>query len=280
VASHYCREAGGGAAITAAGLAKLGFRAGTLGVVGHDGQWLVKRLRQLDVETSGIAYDLQEPTAFSVAVSSPGERSFFTYLGANRRFPSVLHEAATRRLLAHARHVHIASAPDLDSALELVDALALNGCSISLDVGWHEPWLRDPRSMAVVRRIDIFFPNEAEASCMVGRSDVHEILEAYADAGVKAVGLKLGARGAALLWNGSILTGEPHPVEAVVDTTGAGDSFDAGFLYALLRGESPERCLRAGIVCGALSTQALGGIRAFPTAEQLAGALETETLAR
>ena len=273
VAQEYCREVGGGAAITAVGLAKLGSRVGALGVVGNDGHWMIDRLRKHHVDTSGIAYDLHEPTAFTVAVSGPVDRAFFTYLGANRRFPEVLFEAAAARLLSQARHVHLACAPDLDSASELLEALRNNDCCISLDVGWHEQWLRDPRALWLLRNIDIFFPNEAEASCITGRSGACEILKAFRDEGVKAVVLKLGARGAALLWEGRIIMGEPYPVTAI-DTTGAGDCFDAGFLHGWLRGDPPDQCLRAAIVCGALSTQALGGITAFPTPEVLSDKLD------
>ena len=268
VASEYCREIGGGAAITAAGLAKLGSRVGVLGVVGHDGAWLVERLRHYGVHTEGIAYDLHEPTAFTVAISSPQDRAFFTYLGANYKFGSILIEAATERLLSHAQHVHLACAPDLDTAGELLLALIQNDCSISLDVGWHEEWLRDPRSLSMVKNVDIFFPNQAEAFAMTGMTEPRAILEAFGEAGVKTVVLKLGSRGAALLCHGKVIMGEPFPVEPN-DTTGAGDCFDAGFLHAWLKGEEPETCLRVATICGALSTEALGGIAGFPTAQRL-----------
>jgi sugar/nucleoside kinase (ribokinase family) len=87
------------------------------------------------------------------------------------------------------------------------------------------------------------------------------------------VALKLGARGAALLWDGEILFEPPLPVTAR-DTTGAGDCFDAGFLHAWLKGEPPRQCLRVANVCGALSTEAYGGIEGFPTPERLRHALE------
>lgn len=279
VATEYCREIGGGAAITAAGMAKLGSRTGVLGVVGEDGAWLVERLREHGVDTAGIAYDIHEPTAFTVAVSGPDDRAFLTYIGANYKFGDVLMEAATQKLLSHARHVHLASAPDLDTAGELVQALKQNDCCISLDVGWHELWLRDPRSMALVRNVDIFLPNRNEASAMTGETEPRAILRAFEDAGVKAVVLKLGPRGAALLWEGEIIMGEPYPATPH-DTTGAGDCFDAGFLHAWLTGESPETSLRVATICGALSTEALGGIQGFPTKEDLAEALSREPLAK
>lgn len=268
VATEYCREIGGGAAITAAGLAKLGSRVGVLGIVGHDGAWLVERLRHHGVHTEGIAYDLREPTAFTVAISSPMDRAFLTYLGANHKFSSVLIEAATERLLSHARHVHLACAPDLDTAGELLAALRQNDCKISLDVGWHEEWLRDPRSMSILESVDIFFPNQSEAYAMTGESEPRGMLEAFGDTGVETVVLKLGARGAALLHQGRIIFGERFPVEPI-DTTGAGDCFDAGFLHAWLQGDEPETCLRVATICGALSTEALGGVSGFPAKERL-----------
>jgi sugar/nucleoside kinase (ribokinase family) len=269
VAENFCREIGGGAAITACGLAKLGLRVGVLGVVGSDiGSWVVDGLRECGVDASGICCDFHRPTAFTVAISSPEDRAFFTYLGANAKFPELLIEAAARRLLSQARHVHLACAPDLDAAPELFQVLRANDCRLSLDVGWHESWLSDPRAMALVRELDIFFPNEREAACMTGKTDPAAMLAAYADSGARAVALKLGARGAGLLWQGRITFADPYPVEPV-DTTGAGDSFDAGFLYGLLQGEDPETCLRIANICGALSTEALGGISSFPSLEKL-----------
>ncbi len=269
VASEICREVGGGAAITACGLAKLGCKVGVLGVVGSDlGAWVIDRLRRCGIETSGIHYELNEATAFTVAVSTPHDRSFFTYPGANTVFPRILMEAATERMLSHARHVHLACAPELDSILELLQALRENGCGISLDVGWHEIWLRDTRAMAAVRNVDIFFPNEKEAAAMTGETDPEQILERFRDEGVKAVVLKLGSRGAGMLWKDRISFTGRHAVEPV-DTTGAGDCFDAGFLHAWLASEDAETCLRAGAICGALSTETLGGLQGFPSRERL-----------
>jgi sugar/nucleoside kinase (ribokinase family) len=87
------------------------------------------------------------------------------------------------------------------------------------------------------------------------------------------VALKLGAEGAALLWKGEFLRADSYPVEPV-DTTGAGDCFDAGFLHEWLQGAPPEECLRAGTICGGLSTEKMGGLDGFPTAERLAAAMK------
>jgi sugar/nucleoside kinase (ribokinase family) len=271
-AKEYRREVGGGAAITACGLARLGSRTSVLSVVGRDtGAWVSERLAQFGVDTSGLYFDETAPTAVSVAVSIAGDRTFLTYQGANRRFPDVLGDAAKHGKLAGVRHLHLGWAPHLgsatagDRALELLAALRNNGCTMSMDTGWHEAWLTDSRAMAILRQIDLFFPNEAEGARMTGERGTEAILRAFERAGVRRVALKLGMDGAALLWDGEIVQVAPHVVQAV-DTTGAGDCFNAGFLHYWLRGESPVSCLRAANFCGAACTQGYGGIETFPEA--------------
>ncbi len=269
LATEYHREIGGGAAITACGLARLGTPTGVFGVAGEEnGPWLVDRLRRHGVETSAIAFDGKEPTAFTVAATAPHDRAFFTYPGANRRFPAALREAAARSDFRRARHIHLGCAPELSTFGRLLEDIRRTGCSISLDVGWHESWLRDPRALAAIPAIDLFFPNEIEACEMTGETDPERILRRFAAAGAKNVALKLGARGAMLLYEGNNFSAAPPAVEPL-DTTGAGDCFDAGFLHAWLGGADPELCLKTGVICGALSTTAYGGIDGFPSPERL-----------
>ncbi len=250
-ASVYHREAGGGAAITACALARLGASAGVLAVAGHDGNWIADRLHAMGVDTTHLTFDPDEPTGVTVAVSDAHDRAFFSYLGANRRFPEMLATADW----SQARHVHLAFPPDLDTAEELL----AKGDSVSLDLGWHEDWLRDPRALALVAHLAIFFPNEREAAAMTGEQEPRRMLEAFREAGAKTVALKLGPAGAGLLYEGEILF-DPAVIAKVVDTTGAGDCFDAGFLHAWLQRESPHACLHAGNVAGARSTEAMGGL--------------------
>src|ERR1041384_8222366 len=257
-AREFRREIGGGAAITACGLASLGVKTGILGVVGGDSEWMVGRLHQKGVDTSALVIDRAADTGLTVAVSNAEDRAFFTYRGANRRLFEFLQDARP------ARRLPLACLPPWD----LDVARIAGGATVSLDVGWHPPWLRDPRALDLLRKIDIFFPNRPEASLITGECRPEEILRYFQRAGIQRVALKLGAEGAALLWDGEIYFAGPHPVSPV-DTTGAGDCFDAGFLYAWLRGESPEKCLRTANVCGALSTEARGGIEGFPALERI-----------
>ncbi len=268
-AEQFCREVGGGAAITACGLAKLGMKVGVVGAVGEvDGSWLLERLESGGVSTQAIKRSPHRPTATTVSVSSATDRTFLTYMGANQELSALLQRSALAGEFSNARHVHLACAPDPVGIGDLFQILVGQGCSLSVDVGWHPEWLSDPRSREALSTIDIFLPNEREASLMTSESEPPRILAAFQKMGFRIVALKLGSAGAALLWDGEIMFCKPISV-ASIDTTGAGDCFDAGFLYAWLRGENPQNCLRSGAICGALSTRSLGGISGFPTIAEL-----------
>jgi ribokinase len=278
-AREFHREIGGGAAITACGLARLGSRSGVVGAVGADGAWLIETLRAAGVDTSGIGARAEEPTGFTVAATTPADRAFLTYRGANRFLPDLLADLPVPGRLNGTRHLHLACAPDLGDLAELLQAIRRQACTTSLDAGWHPDWLADPRAMSLLPLVDLFFPNEAEGRRMTGATDPRRTLERLSGAGARRVALKLGERGAALLWDGEILFGAPPPVTPV-DTTGAGDCFDAGFLHAWLRGASPRLCLRTANICGAISTEAYGGIAAFPAAARVERELEEQSCER
>jgi ribokinase len=267
-AERFCREIGGGAAITACGLAKLGAKVGVVGVIGTDGQWLIERLETSGVNTSTIQRSSREPTAVTVSISSATDRTFLTYMGANRELPAVLKQVRSRGEFAKIRHVHLAFAPEPVEAGDLFTELTKQGCSLSVDVGWHPEWLSNADCREALRNVSIFLPNEREAALMTGETEPRRILQAFEKAGLRTVALKLGQAGAGLLCDGTISFCEPITVPSV-DTTGAGDCFDGGFLFAWLRGDDPQNCLKAGTICGALSTRRLGGIAGFPTVAEM-----------
>ena len=119
-----------------------------------------------------------------------------------------------------------------------------------------------------MRQCDIFFPNEREGGWVSSAVEPREILQKLREKGVRSVGLKLGGKGAALLWRRRQFLADSFPVKNI-DTTGAGDCFNAGFIFAWLRGDNPQRRLEIANICGALSTRELGGIAGFPTLKEL-----------
>jgi len=274
-AKAFHKEIGGGAAITACGLSKLGLRTGVVGVVGKDdGHWMLEQLSARGVSTRGIRVTTPEPTGFAVSVSTNMDRTFLTYRGANRELPSVLPHLASTARSAQVRHIHLAHAIDLAQAQASFEALNGDGRTLSVDVGWHPEWYGDARAIAALKTVDVFFPNEREAEVMTRETEPRRMLGAFERMGLRRVALKLGRSGAALLWDGQIFFQNAGSVDPV-DTTGAGDCFDAGFLYARLAGMDPKQCLRVGAACGELSARALGGIAGFPSKEELEAILCT-----
>jgi sugar/nucleoside kinase (ribokinase family) len=166
------------------------------------------------------------------------------------------------------RHIHLAHAMDLANLQASFQAIKDNGWSLSVDVGWHPEWYADARAVAALKLVDVFFPNEREAGAVTQETEPRRMLDAFQRMGLHRVALKLGKNGAALLWNGNVSMQKPGTI-ASVDTTGAGDCFDAGFLYAWLGGMEPALCLKAGAACGEMSTRAMGGIAGFPSKEEL-----------
>lgn len=242
------REIGGGAAITAHGLATLGTHCAVVGTVGAgDAEWLLDRLSSLHVDTSAIARDSYEPTGVTVAVSSAVDRSFFTYSGANCR---TAHTLETEPLPA-ARHIHLACVP----TLRMMERLRADGYTISVDVGWHPGWLADANNAAVLRLAHVFFPNEREAHQM--REWIDTVTETL-------VVTKQGGGGAEARQGNQSYRHAGFRVQ-VHDTTGAGDCFDAGFLHAWLNQQPLVECLRLGNACGALSTRVAGGVCGMPS---------------
>lgn len=267
-ARNYFREAGGGAVNTACGLARLGHKTALLSIAGRDdGDWLVHRVREFGVDTSEIRRS-ELPTGVTISVSSPAERAFFTYLGGNSEMDVLLRDPSTVDRLTQARHVHFAFAPECGPGIAAFEKLRAAQCAITLDIGWHEGWLRDDANFQLIRRTSVFFPNEREAAVIAGTEDPPKMLEFFRKRGANCVAIKLGRKGAVMIQAGVSYKCEAFGVD-VVDTTGAGDAFNAGFIHAMLDRQPPQRCLEIACLCGALSTRAAGALQALPTRQEL-----------
>ena len=118
----------------------------------------------------------------------------------------------------------------------------------------------------ILQKVDIFLPNAVECQGIASTDSLEQALK-YLQKKVKYLGVKLGEDGAILCHNTQKYEVKPIRVK-VVDTVGAGDSFDAGFIYGYLAGWEPERMLKLASICGSLSTRQAGGTAAQPTIEE------------
>ena len=260
---------GGSGAIVACGAARLGLRVAFCGVVGDDlfGRFMRDELDRRGVDVKGLVVAPDRSTGLTIVLARPDDRAILTYEGTigDLRAGSIDTE-----FLAAASHVHVASyflqghlAPDLPVLFERVRA---NGATTSVDPNWDPSERWDGGVRGLLSHTDVFLPNATEAVHIAGTASVDEAVIALA-ASAGLVVAKTGPDGA-VASRGDELVRAPAPTVDTVDTTGAGDSFDAGFLVSWLAGDPLERALAIANACGGLSTRALGGVDAQPTIDE------------
>jgi sugar/nucleoside kinase (ribokinase family) len=261
---------GSSACIFACQAAKLGLRTALVSVVGDDefGRYLLRALGECGVDTARVERSSRLKTGVTLSLTTPGDRAMLTYPGTIGALESA---AVDPRWLEQARHVHVASY-FLQAALaaglpELLARARRAGTTVSLDTGWDPAERWDGGLQATLAEVDLFLPNETEALNISGQASVWAALAELAGR-IPTVAVKLGAEGA-IARSGAEMAQVPAIAVEVVDTTGAGDSFDAGFVYGYLQGLPLARCLELGALCGGLSTRAAGGTTAQPSLEEI-----------
>jgi sugar/nucleoside kinase (ribokinase family) len=266
---------GSASAICAMGLARLGTPVTFFGKVGDDptGHFCLDAMRTRGIDLSPVVVDPSIKTGVTVAITSPTDRALVSYLGSI----AALREAdVPRALFRSAAHVHVSSYYLQEALRPGVAALFRDakaaGLTTSLDPGFDPSEKWEPDLRATLAHVDAFFPNEVELRALSGSDDPEEAVRRLQHGRTRIIA-KLGAQGS-LAIEGDRVVRIPAPKGVTVaDTTGAGDSFNAGFLHAWLSGASLEDSLRLGVACGSLSTRGLGG-----TATQ-AGLSEARALA-
>jgi sugar/nucleoside kinase (ribokinase family) len=265
-------EIGGSASITAVAAARLGLRVALVAAVGRDaaGTFMLDALAREGVDVSAVAIRDGLATGMTVALSRGADRAILTALGA---MDSLTAADIPAGLLGRCRHVHVSSYFLLAESLGpgLADMFAharAAGAATSLDTNWDpaQRW-RDERLSAAIAQADLLLPNEAEALALSGTSSVSSAALALTASGPR-VAVKLGARGTLVAACSAELHQVSLPPVTPVDTTGAGDCFNAGLIAGLLHGLPLPRAAALGCATGALSTGALGGTAGAPSWQQ------------
>jgi ribokinase len=258
--ARFAATIGGGAVITAIAAARLGLRAAIASGLSAEA---ARRLRAERVRVVNLRRP-SEPHAISVALSTAHDRSFVTFNGVNDLLQPRLPAAVARQ---RAAHVHFAFAPDNCRRWTLiVERLRARGTTTSWDFGWNPELRARPGFARLLGSVDFLFVNEAE-SALYARTRATGAIAHWRRTARNTV-VKLGRRGSRWIAAARDLS-EPARRVRAIDTTGAGDAFNGGFIYALLRGHPPRECLRIGNFVGARSTLAAGGIDALPGTREL-----------
>lgn len=264
LATEFQATLGSSSAIVAHNAATLGARVAFTTLVGADdfGRLAIDRLRAAGIDISHAGRHESISTGVTVLLPHGDQRHILT-------FPGTIAELTVADLdfdfLLQSRHFHLSSLylqRGMHVGLpDLLQRLKQAGLTISLDTNddpedrWGSPLLE------VLPYVDIFLPNEDEICRMTHSSNLENALQVLP---VKppAIVVKRGSRGARVYQRGQV-TDVAALTIVPKDTIGAGDSFDAGFLWAYLLSRDLVTCARAGNITGALSTQASGGTEAF-----------------
>ena len=259
---------GSSSAIFACGAARLGLKVAFIGLCGDDlfGHYMLTEMQKRAVDVSNVIVRQDGQTGLSVILNQGADRAILTHPGL---MPALRAEDISDALLRQARHLHVASyflqtnlQPDLPDLFRKAQSL---GLTTSLDTNYDpsEQWIGFDDLLSVT---NVFLPNERESLSLSGTSAI-DLAADRLGSRVETLVIKLGAEGTLGVRDGEKARVASIPAK-VIDTVGAGDSFDAGFLYGYLNGWPLEKSLRLGCVCGALSTQRTGGTDGQPSLDE------------
>ncbi|WP_018657908.1 carbohydrate kinase family protein [Actinomadura flavalba] len=253
--------AAGSAAGTAVALARLGNDVVSVGAIGDDdlGDLLTRMMSREGVDVSGLVRRTADQTSASILpIRSDGGRPVLHAPGANRTLTS---GAVDPGLLVAADAVHVGG-PDVVEGLSdpaffhTLDTARASGTIVTMDVLSEAPDLLEAAS-AFLPHVDYFLPNEQQALAMTGASDPVTAARRLRDRGPRAVVVTLGEHGSLLVGPDGVDRLPAHKVD-VVDTTGCGDAYCAGFITGLLHGLAVRDAAQWGTAAAALVAADLG----------------------
>ena len=257
---------GSSTAIFAANAAALGSKVCFVGMIGRDsfGQLVRSSLEAKGVDTCYLV-EGPTPTGATICMSYGEDRANLTYQGA---MDVMTFDDIPSEVFEKTRHIHLSSLFMQSGLLKDIDrilhAAAANHVTVSLDTQWDpvEKWQLDYKS--VLPKVTVFMPNEKELQCLTGKSSLEEAIAEVLPYLGSAMLLKCGSRGSLLIRKDGSRVELPAFLNSnVVDAIGAGDSCNAGFVTAFVKGLSLEECQRTGNLTGAVNTTAAGGTGAF-----------------
>jgi len=270
VADSFEQVLGSSSAIMASNAAALGLKTNFVGVVGNDGfgNNIIKELEQRGVGVDFIKKSEQLKTGITVVMNYGEDRANITYCGAMEALRSS--DIPWEQLSAH-RHFHLSNffmQKGIQSEVPGIFKKAKQlGLTTSLDLQWDPTnrWQFD--YISCLPHVDIFMPNEAEIIALTGEPDLSSAIEKVLPH-CQTLVIKMGNKGSWGITQEQLIKVAAYTNEKYVDSIGAGDSFNSGFIQAFLKGSSLRECLSNGNLIGAIRTSAGGGTGAFSDQKQ------------
>ena len=262
---------GSSSAIFASNLSSLDTKVAFIGKIGKDafGDLVLMTLNANGVNTSAIARKEELKTGATVVLNFGEDRAMITHPGAmeDQTFDDIDWD-----MVSQSRHLHMSSyfiqkglKNDVDHIFRRAKEM---GLTTSFDPQWDpsEEWKVDLEG--ILPHVDIFMPNKKELLNLTRRETIQEAID-YLQEFANTVVVKLGNEGSALFTYGEPIFQTAFLNADVVDAIGAGDSFNAGFIYKFINGHPLEICQEFGNIIGAYSTTASGGTGAFTAGENI-----------
>ena len=270
---HIEHHIGGCAVNTGVDLAKLGANVRVCACIGNDGAGLFvrNRLEQEGIPADGLVEKTKGATSYTfVMIGSDGRRRYLHHVGANAYLQD---NDVPDDLLAHARILHIGGAflmPGLDGepTARLLKRAKDLGVKTSMDTAYNASINASNLIKPCLPFLDVFIPSIEEAHAITGETDPESILAWFTSWQLDVLGIKLGAQGAVIRTTNSTNLYPAFSIE-VVDGSGAGDAFFAGFLYGLLQDWPVSRCAVFANATAAHGIQAVGCSTGIPQADQV-----------
>jgi sugar/nucleoside kinase (ribokinase family) len=263
---------GSSSAITACGLVGLGINVYFISVVGDDsyGEFCIEKLREMGINTTYVRIDHSLKTGVTLSLSTEKDRALLTYMGA---IPKNKPEFLPDTLFEKASHIHFGSYY-LQKGMQshwkaLFREAKIRGISTSFDTGWDPDELWNMEGIVqLLEYTDLFIPSEDEFNKIFTACNLEQAKKKLPGAR-GTVAVKCGSKGAVMIDQKSNQLNVPALNILPMDTTGAGDSFNAGLIYGFLNGKKEIELLEFANACGAIATQRIGGATNVPTVEEV-----------
>jgi sugar/nucleoside kinase (ribokinase family) len=256
----------GGVLNTIIALRRLGVHVGWLGAIGNDffSQFVLSQAQSEGLDTSLLVHQDTPLQRVTVALSYPHERAFITYADDDPITAPILADSLDKVQFKHLHFTGLEIAPETPALLRRCHA---RGITVSMDCQHKPNKINEPLVQESLSLLDIFMPNASEAQQLTDAAnltDAASILTKF----VPYLVVKDGSNGVHS-WKDGAYYHHPALQLEVVDTVGAGDVFNAGFLAAYRRGYDVMTCLQWGNIAGGLSTRGHGGVSRAPQLEEL-----------
>lgn len=268
------KQAGGVTANFCVGVARQGLRVAFFGGVGEDeeGEYLLKILQQENVEDKYLFTLKSKVTPVNVVmVSKDGNKSILQ--SEHMRLTLPPEELITKEVIQEARHLHL-TAINFKTAFKAVTLAKNLELTTSLDLESQVVQEYHKELPKLLEHIDILLPNKGGAYHLTQTNNPQDASKILLDYGPKVVLLTLGSEGVQLSTQNEQKSFPAFLIDKIVDTTGAGDAFNAGFITSFLEGKSLTECIRRGQATSAIKIQGLGAQAPLPTKKQLDAFLE------